>query len=159
VSFDPSPEEIVARARKALGHRTQYKLGRGGVYGKSSAEWTSRSSDCSGFVSWVMQVQRFAPWRKGVVWFETTNIWRDATGPQRWFEPLDEPEVGCMVVYPDRGNGQGHIGVVTSVGPTRFDVVDCSLGSWNKMRDAIKERPGESVFTLGKGRVFCRIKR
>lgn len=160
MSFRPTPEQIVARARQALGHGTAYRLGAGGVYGASTADWRYKACDCSGFVSWVLQVQRFATWRIGATWFETSRIWKDATGPHRWFERLDDPEVGCIVVYPDRGERQGHMGIVTRVGSASdFDVVDCSLGSWRKYRDAVQERGGGIVFGPSTGRVFCRLKR
>ncbi|MCW5943287.1 MAG: CHAP domain-containing protein [Fimbriimonadaceae bacterium] len=125
------------RARSAVGLGTEYRLGRGGF--KPTALWTDRSSDCSGFVAWVLGLSRVPklsrPW-----WIETTAIHRDATGKRRVFERIFEPTPGCVVVYPDLNGAQGHVGIVASVSP--LTVVDCSLGSFRAFHEAIREHNG-----------------
>lgn len=139
------------RARSAVGLGTAYRLGRGGF--KPTALWIDRSSDCSGFVAWVLGLSRVPklsrPW-----WIETTAIHKDATGKRRVFERILEPTPGCVVVYPDLNGTQGHVGIVASVSP--LTVVDCSSGSYRRTGDAIREHGGEA-FERRRDSIFVRL--
>lgn len=156
------PEQIVearlARARSRVGMRTAYALGKGGF--DPSASTPGKACDCSGFVAWVLHLGRqpkpARPW-----WIETTRVARDAAGAQRVFAKLPGPEPGAICVYGDyilnHRHHEGHIGIVATVRSKRdFDVIDCSLGSWNREDDAIAEHLGTAF--RGPSVVFCTLK-
>jgi hypothetical protein len=171
----------VQRAKSAVGLGIKYKLGKGGWHPKApSPDAITLSNyglqcDCSGFVAWVLMMRRDQInakkwWSKLLPWIETTMVYKDATGPQRVFVRLKEPEPGCLVVYGDSGKSQGHIAVVTEVelfygdainlhGGKRIrsiKVVDCSSGMSRSTGEAIRERNGD--FFLKNGAIFCCLK-
>lgn len=128
----------IERGRKCLGHRTPYQLGAGGL-----GSWApGKASDCSGFVSWLIETQRKPKPGRGF-WIETTSIYHDAMDGQSAFVRLEKPEPGCMAVYGDYGTEEGHIGLVTDAVKTRrgWKVIgiDCGHGNWAHFGDAIRE--------------------
>jgi len=149
----------VARARSAIRKGTKYKMGRGGFKPSSPLPHDAAlCCDCSGFVAWCIFMSRSLEAtgkdkRFGMGWIETTNIYRDAMGPERLFRQIEDPVPGCGVVYPDKGGEDGHVGIVSSVQPSgAFTVVDCSSGQYRRTRQAITERDGR--FFLREGGIF-----
>lgn len=127
-------DQRVARVLAATAYHVTYKLGRGGYNAKqpNNPAWDDLYSDCSGYLSWGLMLKRKRSdtfWAKVLPWFnwiETTNIYRDATGPQKFFVRILTPVKGCVVVYPDRDGHEGHCGFVTKVGQGgMFEVADC----------------------------------
>lgn len=138
---------MIEKARSAVGHKTVYKLGMGGMKpGREKPGNSEGQSDCSGFYAWYLGISRQDK-RIAGGWIETTAICKDAKGPQKLFRKLDKPVVGCGVVYPDRDGRQGHVGVVSEVKhgiATR--AIHCSNGNYRNFGDAIRDTPAE-LFT------------
>lgn len=144
---------IVNRALSGVGKGTKYESP-GKMPSFAAASWPPDArNDCSGFVDWCL---RFSESRKvdhplyrkiNGGWFETTAIYADGKEATGFFRPLDAPEVGALLVYPDyRGaDGKmhdGHIGVVVEAsgngvsGATQ--VAHCSLRNYVKHGDAVQ---------------------
>jgi cell wall-associated NlpC family hydrolase len=146
-------DQVVARARSAIGKGIVYELGSGG-----RDPWAPMPSgaglacDCSGFAAWALGVDRYLrndelPDAPDYEWFETSNIVRDSREPGGivsevfWQDALP----GDMLVWGDsRGSDgrkhQGHVGIVASLGPTGPEtVVHCSMGNWKKFGEAVRE--------------------
>jgi len=92
------------------------------------------ASDCSGFVTWALGLPR-APSRSATSgWLDTERIWGDARagrGRFEWCFSRYEPRrasIGALLVYPDHGAQDGHIGIVTAVDAagTPIQVVHCA---------------------------------
>src|SRR5436853_1328477 len=134
-----STARTLERARASIGHDTQYKLGKGGF--DSAAPLTSQC-DCSGFVAWCIGVPRELPPRSNK-WLQTDTFW--AGGPpvgEKLFTsvPVSEAAPGDLIVYPDSGGSQGHIGIITAVsGGAVTHVIHCSTSNWKNEGDAIQE--------------------
>lgn len=152
-----TPAAAIARARSAIGHRTAYRLGKGGMNPSSPVPWdASGGCDCSGFIAWVLGISRLSdtPWYKKFNggWIETTAIVRDARTPFGFFDevPWEEARPGMIVVYGDDNGHQGHVGMVTRFkrggGPHR--VIHCSSGNYKRTGDAIQETE-PTAFTRG----------
>lgn len=85
--------------------------------------------DCSAFAARCCGHRKYDPISK--LWFGTDRIYADAlstTGHRRWVQ-IDQPEPGCIGVYPGRrilgiGLRAGHVWIVESV--ARQTVIDCS---------------------------------
>jgi len=149
-------DAVVARARKAIGHATVYKLGQGGRDPLAQHPgavltvegFTQYLCDCSGFAAWCVGVDRYLPNVGGDAaeayqWFETSNLAKDV-------EREDWPNLskvlwqaalpGDLLVWGDRNGSQGHVGVVASLGQTGPEtVVHCSMGNFRREKDAIRE--------------------
>lgn len=140
-------DSILARAKSAIGKKTIYRLGRGGM--KPERDRPSNSEgmcDCSGFIAWCCGISRQCTAISGG-WIETTIIVRDATGPQALFRKLPAPVPGCLAVFGDCLGRQGHVAVVTKVVGSKPDrVIHCSASSFRNTGDAILETAG-TVFT------------
>lgn len=142
-----TPDEVLARARSAIGHRCVYALGKGGFNPASPVPWNLQGQcDCSGFAAWCLGVGRHTdnPWyaQQNGGWLETTAIVRDALSPYGLFQQVQWEQAlpSDLVVYGDAGGHQGHVGVVSSaglVGPAA--VIHCSLGNYKVVGDAIQE--------------------
>lgn len=146
-----SPEDLVLRARSALGHKCAYRLGSGGGTGELPFTQENPECDCSGFVSWVYGVKRkvsvpmYEKWNGG--WFETTAVYRDANSPYGFFTKVEEAKPGDVLVWGDSKGKQGHIGLVTEVdGGKPTKVIHCARGNAIKYGDAVYET-GPTVFT------------
>lgn len=121
-------EEAVARALSCVG-KGVYELGCGGRNpGLPSPFVASKRGrpgrfyvDCTGFSSWVLghdRVQGLGTDEEE--WYDTSAIFADAKKAQRMYRtvPRSEPVLaGDVLVYPDNGRKQGHIGVITRVLP------------------------------------------
>ena len=144
----------VIRARRAIGRGTKYKLGQGGFHPIDTLPTRTGYCDCSGFVAWVLGLDRWQGRHNkrhssAMPWIETTAMVRDANGKGLLFVKLDGPVPGCIVVYGDSFGRQGHTGIVDNVrGPKDFDVVHCSVGN-DRSGDAIQRTHG-SLFVKKK---------
>jgi hypothetical protein len=157
----------VARAKGAAMLRCFYKLGKGGFNSKypHNAAWDGGRSDCSGFISWLLMTKR-APKPGRDFWIETTAIYNDALFHRKVFVRLDAPEVGCLVVYPDSGGRQGHIGVVVDVkdfdympSANSYTTIECASGVQGKvLGKAIRYRKDAQNLFGKKGAIFCALK-
>lgn len=144
-------KEFLARVRSQVGQNTIYGLGRGTTVGPSPRDETG-ACDCSAFVCWCLDIRKrqtqFA-WltRLNHGWFNTDGIWWDATRETTgFFEKIDAPEPGAIVVFPSNAISEqpgpkiGHVAVITSVAADgSFRVVHCSSGNFKKTGDAIRE--------------------
>jgi len=153
-----SPASL-ARARAAIGHGITYRMGAGGLHPDDPLPTRTGRCDCSGFVAWVCGRSR----KDSIgLWWDTTRIHRDASGPQRRWRRLAAPEPGCVVVYPDHRDlatgkrRSGHCAIVVAYtaavvgGATAaLTVIDCA-----STPNRITERDG-GVFLRHADVVFC----
>lgn len=145
----------VSRAKSGLGKGTQYKSP-GKLPKFASPAWPANAkNDCSGFMYWCLRFSSNPPESRQVDhplykktnggWFETTAIHADGIASVGYFTRIENPVVGAMLVYPDLGGHDGHIGIVTKVksNPKGIagvsSIIHCSLGAWNSKQDAIQE--------------------
>lgn len=159
-------EEVVRRARSQVGLGTHYKLGRGGMdpnapraAQKEGGRWLC---DCSGYASYCLGVSRDQTDRPGYEegWIETSRICGDAQGDHDLFLRVDDARPGDLVVYPDRGGHEGHVGVVTeTIGGLPSKVAHCCAR--RGLSDAIIEEDAR-VFWIGaireRGAIYARFK-
>lgn len=148
--------DILARARTALAKsKARYKLGAGGA--KAAAllpESAQGFCDCSGFVSWCLGEPRktsdpfYVAFNGG--WIETTGVYKDGSTEKGLFTKTDRPEPGDLMVWPDRGHKQGHIGVVSEVeGGKATKIIHCSRGNDTASGRAIRETGAEGFYARG----------
>ena len=154
-----TPLQAVKRARSAIGVPTVYMLGRGGTNPDfKEPGGSAHRCDCSGAIAWFLGVNRktdhpfYAKYNGG--WLETSAITRDATLPHvGLFDtvPWEEARLGDLLVYGDKGGHQGHVGMVSEIGPDWRPalVIHCSAGNYRRTGDAIQET-SPAVF-LSKG--------
>ena len=134
-----SRKRTLSRAQRCIGKGVRYKLGKGGF--DPNLEMTS-TSDCSGFVAWAIGIPRELPPGSGN-WLQTTTYWEGGgSAGSGLFDQISEhfAEPGDIIVYPDRGRKQGHMGIVSAV-ESGFvtKVIHCSTGNDRKYNDAIQE--------------------
>lgn len=133
-----SSDQTLQRANSALGLNTIYKLGKGGF---DPTKPMTPSCDCSGFVAWAIGIPRELP-PGSDKWLSTDSYWSGGTPVKDGLFTqinLQEAAPGDLLVYPDSGQHQGHIGIITQVDhnlPTY--VIHCSLGNYNNYHDAIR---------------------
>lgn len=114
--------------------------------------------DCSGFVAWCCGYSRYHedfPLYGGYV--NTDSMLQDATGQKEWFEEVEYPEPGCLIVYGAIYKGTvrtrvGHVGLVTGVAAAEWDprnpqfdrllVTHCSSGNVKRTGAAIQQTTG-----------------
>jgi len=146
-------QQVVDRARSAVGRQTVYVLGAGGRM--PGLQRPDAELDCSGFAAWATGIDRYLPndgikHRPGKEWFECSNIFEDARSTSFIGSQVSFPEAlpGDVLVWPDGDGHQGHIGVVASCeagfGPST--IVHCSAGNFRHTGDAIQETD-TSLFT------------
>jgi hypothetical protein len=146
-----SPDEAIERARTALGKKTGYKLGKGGMNPKLETPAVNNQCDCTGFLAWAFGISRYLKDNPYYIqlnggWFETTAIFKDVNSPNGIFTKLDAPKVGAIAVYGDSGGSQGHIGLITEVSGGKVKkVIHCSLSAWNNQKDAIQENSAKAL--------------
>lgn len=138
-----TPDQVVLRARSALGHGCIYGLGCGGMNPQRTVPWDENMRcDCSGFAMWCLGLSR----RQGGIWMDSSRIRLDAIDGGSLFNavPWNEADLGDLLVYGDSkqedGVHQGHVGVVSQAsrrGPAL--VISCSHGAWMRNSDAIGE--------------------
>lgn len=143
-------EAVVARARGAVGAGTHYELGAGGRDPRTTRP--GPKCDCSGFAAWCLGVDRYLP-NAGVPhlpdgeWLETTALFRDARSPFGFVTDVawTAAQPGDLLVWPDAGKRQGHVGVVSAakpgVGPRL--VVHCAVSNERRTGDAVAETGSE----------------
>lgn len=162
--------DVATRAETALRLAAQrnviYKLGCGGFDPDAPTPWSFAATlDCSGFAAWCMGLPRHYPPMPDGDWIETSQIYRDATRKQVIFEKLDAPEVGALLVWPDRvidrAVRQGHVGVVVALdsdadGPNVARVIHCSSGNYRATGSAIAATSAD-VFGRN-GAIVARLK-
>ena len=143
-----SKEQMLQRANSALGLNTIYELGKGGF---DPTIPMTPSCDCSGFVAWAIGIPRELP-PGSDKWLSTDSYWSGGEPVKaNLFKEIElqQSEPGDLLVYPDSGGHQGHIGIITQVDhsmPTY--VIHCSLGNYNNYHDAVRiTDPG--VFLAG----------
>jgi hypothetical protein len=140
-----APAEIVSRALAWVGKGT-YLLGSGGYDPTKPSPFrpgkrndgtpVTYGCDCSGFVCHCIREKRtqhgfnVGPWANVSHCLNTDSIHDDALNKQELFEYIDEPEEGCVIVYPGvwlMVDGKlerveiGHIGINTSKRPATWD--------------------------------------
>jgi hypothetical protein len=146
-----SPDEAIDRARSALGKKTEYKLGKGGMNPKLATPSVKNQCDCTGFLAWAFGISRHLKDNPYYIqlnggWFETTAIFKDVNSPNGIFTRLDAPRVGAIAVYGDSGGSQGHIGLITEVSGGKVKkVIHCSLSAWNNQKDSIQENSAKAL--------------
>lgn len=129
----PSADVVVERAFAAAKWApVRYQLGSGGSGWLRDPDDPLDECDCSGFIAHCLGRSRNAVGATDLgatEWVESTQMVRDATGPQTWLRafPLAEARPGDIVVYGDREGRQGHCGIV--VGPAAYGAdprtIDC----------------------------------
>lgn len=160
--------DIVRRAKSVIGEGV-YKLGAGGRVPSAKKPFDKEGrSDCTGFASWCIGIDRYQPGRvNGDDWIETSAVFADAQEDGPLFlhvtAPL-QPRPGDLIVYGDRYGvvngrrkkiGEGHIGIIESVDlKGRADtVIDCASSRTN---GAVNRRPAS--FFFGRGAIVVRFK-
>jgi hypothetical protein len=142
-------EELLARARSAIGHKVKYRLGAGGIDPTSPTPASiDNACDCSGFVCWCLGISRktdhplYVRFNGG--WINTDAIVYDAYHPTGLFFPLEQPRVGCLWVFPSRRPKRpyGHVGIVSAMSKGKVTkVIHCSSSNFRRYGDAILETP------------------
>lgn len=153
--------DTVARARGACGHGCDYKLGAGGMRPNDPQPWDEREGrkecDCSGFAMWAWGMSRLQKPGGRDLWYDTSQIARDARYSGQLFELLDSWESlrpGDGLVWGDRHGKQGHVGIVVATEP--LAVAHCSRGNWTRTKDAIQETPSAIFADNGALAVRCK---
>ena len=140
-----SRERTLKRARKWIDKGIRYKLGKGGF---DPTKPIKKQCDCSGFVAWAIGIPRQLPPRTGT-WLQTTTYWQGGgAAGDSLFDRVDEHRVepGDIVVYPDRGGKQGHMGIVSDCKNGRASkVIHCSSSNDRRHKDSIQET-GLAIF-------------
>lgn len=147
-------DEIVAKARSAIGHGTLYRLGAGAPRSAPHPWDETGACDCSGFVCWVLGLSRYQPLSFLIPlnggWLNTDGMVCDSLHPVGYFEPAPAPQPGDLIVYPSawfakkaglgRGGPRiGHVGILTEATITSTRVVHCSSGNYRTYEDSIRE--------------------
>lgn len=184
-------QELTARARSQLGLATVYRLGGGKTtpWGNDCRD-EERSCDCSAFATWVYKLPKFQASEIWYLlelnggWLNTDGMWLDAQRPFGFFERLEAPLPGALIVYPAHrgaalpeppGPKVGHCGIVLSVSrkttgrdkdtPWEWDrrriartipetVIHCSAGNDRGWGDAIRETDA-NVFNRRSSTIFA----
>ena len=133
----------------------KYRLGYGGKNpsfahpGEPSFGSRAWTADCSAFVAWCLGLHASRepgfPHYSGDI--ATQSIWEAATKRTGWFEFVDRPEPGDLVVYPNTyllkvRVGVGHVGLVVSASlgdPFASRVIHCNGTTSRKLGYAIAE--------------------
>lgn len=132
-------DQTLTRARSALGRKTVYKLGGGGM---NPLKPLDRLCDCSGFVAWAIGIPRQLPPGTGP-WLDTDAYARGSVkGIPSFTTAVAAGDIrpGDLWVYPDHAGKQGHIAFISRVdgGGAPTHVIHCS-GSNSKAGDAVQE--------------------
>ena len=184
-------KDEVERARGQLDLGTKYRLGGGKTKPRgTTCQDEDNGCDCSAFVCWVLRLPK---WQDDEIWYlnelndgwlNTDGMWLDAKRSFGFFEELDFPLPGALVVYPAHrgkmglpstpGPKIGHVGIVTEVSrrqntragrrgslddvefvPTDVkQVVHCSAGNFRGWGDAIKETDA-AVFDRKRSTIYA----
>lgn len=164
-------QDVVDRARSAIGRGIRYKLGTGGFHPDDDTPSRSGVCDCSGFVAWCLRMSRRiapdSPWYEyyreyNGGWVETSALVRDAEAPFGFVDRVawEDAEPGMLLVYGDsKGRSgethQGHVGIVSAIngrGPEM--AIHCSRGNDTSFGDAIHETGIKLWVSRG---IVCRV--
>ena len=149
-----SRERTLSKARRTTGKGVHYILGKGGF---DPSRKMTRTCDCSGFVAWAIGIPRELPPGSGN-WLQTTTYWEGGgSAGAGLFDQIPEnfAEPGDIIVYPDRGNKQGHMGIVSAVENGYVTkVIHCSSGNDRKFNDAIQETVPTVFRRIAKTRIM-----
>jgi len=135
--------QSLQRARTGLEETTTYVLGQGGF---DPTKMLTKKCDCSGFVAWAIGIPReFPPGSNR--WLDTDAYWNGggAAAKAAGFPLLKnvaaaDAEPGDLIVYPDHGGMQGHIGMISGMDSHgELKVIHCSKGNFRKFGDATRE--------------------
>ncbi len=135
-------QNILNKAKSAIGKGIRYKLGSGGIDEKFHLPTKNNMCDCSGFVSWIFGLSRKTSipfYQKFGGWIYTDSMVADINSTTGIFEKINLPEKGCIVVY-GAGKNIGHVGIVSEVENGKMKkVIHCSSGNDKKFNDSIQE--------------------
>lgn len=139
----PRANDIIAKAKSAIGKGIRYKLGGGGMNPNAVLpDDGSKLCDCSGFVCWVLGLSRKSDqafYKKYGGWIFTDSMEADILSSAGIFNQLSVPVVGCIVVY-GAGKKIGHVGIVSEVKDGLMTkVIHCSVGNDRTYKDSIQE--------------------
>jgi hypothetical protein len=129
--------QTMNRALSALGRRTIYKLGKGGI---DPTKPLTSECDCSGFIAWAIGIPRELPPGSNK-WLSTDEYWGGGKPVKAGLFthiPIKEARSGDLLVYPDTGGNQGHVALITQSDfkmPTL--IIHCSKGNFSNFGDAI----------------------
>ena len=97
-------DNLLARARSAIGRGVKYRLGAGGMNPRGESPGNvANECDCSGFVCWALGMSRqtdhplYVRFNGG--WINTDAMVHDAQSSTGFFTRIPEPRVGSIVVY------------------------------------------------------------
>lgn len=130
ISFVPS-KKLVEIAKKYIGTKEEGGDNKGkqieefqkAVDGKAQGEaW------CMAFVQFcIKEVEKLSGGLIKSEIFKSEHcmtVWNNTPKEQR----LTTPEVGCLILWQFAGTSNGHVGIVTNVGPTRVDTIEGNTG-------------------------------
>ena len=152
--------QSLQRARTGLEETTTYVLGQGGF---DPTNMLTKKCDCSGFVAWAIGIPReFPPGSNR--WLDTDAYWNGggAAAKAAGFSLLKnvaaaDAEPGDLIVYPDQGGMQGHIGMISGMdNHGELKVIHCSKGNFTKFGDATRET-NSAVWKIQAKTRFMRI--
>ena len=156
----PTPAEIAATAMLATQWpKVEYTLGTGGNTFLPDPQTPLSECDCSGFSAHCLGLSRNVGWLNAKMkWIETTQVFADAKGQQALFvaHPLRSAKVGDLVVYPDEGGKQGHMGVVVEVVDGQILTVDCSATSESIGNKSAIQKRDRTTLWQNKGAIVAR---
>jgi len=136
-------QQSLQRARTGLEETTTYILGQGGF---DPTKPLTQKCDCSGFVAWAIGIPREFP-PGSTRWLDTDAYWNGGGAAAhaagfpllRNITPADA-EPGDLIVYPDQGSHQGHMGMISGVDQDgELKVIHCSKGNFTHFGDATRE--------------------
>jgi Putative peptidoglycan binding domain/CHAP domain len=136
-------QQSLARARNGLEETIIYSLGSGGL---DPTKPLSHKCDCSGFIAWAIGIPReFPPGSQR--WLDTDAYWNGggAAAKAAGFPLLQQvaaaaAQPGDLIVYPDQGGHQGHIGIISDINENgQLRVIHCSKGNFTHFGDATRE--------------------
>lgn len=118
-------DDVLARAREARRQKIAYHLGAGGRRPDATTPADDHGRcDCSGLTAWLHRLDRRQVVDGRVVWLSTAGIMEDAAKARRFYEPVERPELGALLVYaadPQVSRGYGHVAAVTGGVPAEWD--------------------------------------
>lgn len=138
----------MGRANSVLSLQTEYKLGKGGF---DPTKPFTKQCDCTGFVAWAIGIPRELPPNSGK-WLSTDEYWAGGKPTKPGLltqKQLKDAQIGDILVYPDKGGGQGHISIITQVDHNMPSlIIHCSSGNFKHFNNAVRITD-PSVFLSG----------
>jgi hypothetical protein len=142
--------QLLARARAAANRQVIYRLGAGGMRPDAEGPWDAQQQcDCSGFVCWALGMSRqsnhpfYLKCNGG--WVNTDAIVADANHSTGFFQRIEAPIPGALIVFPSAkpARGVGHVGIVSVLDENNqvSRVLHCSSGNYRNTGSAVRETP------------------